>query len=176
LTKIITFNFSLQKPLNQIKPNLAEIVLVSSSSKIVSDTPAFHPSWLSLRKKPERTTDHGQAIGQLYHLWLRSRMRPFCILQSRERTHAVLVIGLYDLLGNPTTCTKLIEPPGPFNCLLLLYCKSKCGQIKCSRTTMSSHTYISSFSLKYFVQPTNINNSNKENFERKKIPEANRRI
>ena len=28
---------------------------------------------------------------------------PFCILQSRARTHAVLVIGLYELLGNPTT-------------------------------------------------------------------------
>jgi hypothetical protein len=27
-------------------------------------------------------------------------------------THAVLVIGLYELLGNPTT--ELIEPPGPF--------------------------------------------------------------
>jgi hypothetical protein len=28
---------------------------------------------------------------------------PFCNLQSRVRTHAVLVIGLYELLGNPTT-------------------------------------------------------------------------
>jgi hypothetical protein len=29
---------------------------------------------------------------------------PFiCNLQSRARTHAVLVIGLYELLGNPTT-------------------------------------------------------------------------
>jgi hypothetical protein len=26
-----------------------------------------------------------------------------CNLQSRVRTHAVLVIGLYELLGNPTT-------------------------------------------------------------------------
>jgi hypothetical protein len=49
-------------------------------------------------KKPEyleRTTDHGQATG--------SRVHPFCNLQSRARTHAVLVIGLYELLGNPTT-------------------------------------------------------------------------
>jgi hypothetical protein len=38
-------------------------------------------------------------------------MHPFCNLQSRARTHAVLVIGLYELLGNPTT--KLIEPPEP---------------------------------------------------------------
>jgi hypothetical protein len=28
---------------------------------------------------------------------------PFCNLQSRARTHAALVIGLYELLGNPTT-------------------------------------------------------------------------
>jgi hypothetical protein len=40
-----------------------------------------------------------------------SRVHPFCNLQSRVRTHAVLVIGLYELLGNPTTL--LIEPPEP---------------------------------------------------------------
>jgi hypothetical protein len=28
---------------------------------------------------------------------------PFCNLQSRARTHAILVIGLYELLGNPST-------------------------------------------------------------------------
>ena len=33
----------------------------------------------------------------------------FCNLPSRPRTHAVLVINLYELLGNPTTL--LIEPP-----------------------------------------------------------------
>ena len=32
-----------------------------------------------------------------------SRVHPFCNLQNRARTHAVLVIGLYELLGNPTT-------------------------------------------------------------------------
>ena len=41
---------------------------------------------------------------------------------------------------------------------------------------MSSHTYIPSFSLKYFVQSTNIINSNEAHFERTKIPEAYRRI
>ena len=35
----------------------------------------------------------------------------FYYLQSRARTHAVLVIDLYELVGNPTT--YLIEPPGP---------------------------------------------------------------
>ena len=28
---------------------------------------------------------------------------PFCNVHSRMRTHAVLVLGLYELLGNPTT-------------------------------------------------------------------------
>ena len=32
-----------------------------------------------------------------------SRMYPFWNLESRARTHAVLVIGLHELLGNPTT-------------------------------------------------------------------------
>ena len=51
---------------------------------------------------PERTTDHGQATGNLYHLRLRVECTLFCNLQSRVRTHAVLVIGLYELL-DPTT-------------------------------------------------------------------------
>jgi hypothetical protein len=34
--------------------------------------------------------------------------KPFCNLQNRERTHAILVIGLHELLGNPIT--ELIEP------------------------------------------------------------------
>ena len=51
----------------------------------------------------ERTTDHGQATGKLYHMRLRVECTLFCNLQSRARTHAVLVIGLYELLGNTTT-------------------------------------------------------------------------
>jgi hypothetical protein len=39
-------------------------------------------------------TDHGQATGKLYHLRLRVECIRFCKLQSRVRTHAVLVIGL----------------------------------------------------------------------------------
>jgi hypothetical protein len=52
---------------------------------------------------PERTTDHGKATGKLYHLRLRVECTLFCNLQSRVQTHAVLVIVLYELLGNPTT-------------------------------------------------------------------------
>jgi hypothetical protein len=36
--------------------------------------------------------------GKLYQL-----RTLFCNLQSRVRTHAVLVIGLYEFIGNPTT-------------------------------------------------------------------------
>ena len=32
-----------------------------------------------------------------------SRVHLFCNVQSRARTHAILVIGLYELLDNPTT-------------------------------------------------------------------------
>jgi hypothetical protein len=56
----------------------------------------------------ERTTDK-QATGKLYHMRLRVECTLFCNLQRRARTHAVLVIGLYELLDNPTT--QLIEPP-----------------------------------------------------------------
>jgi hypothetical protein len=46
-------------------------------------------------KYPEKTTDHEQATGKLYHL--------FVIYKAGCETHAVLVICLYELLGNPTT-------------------------------------------------------------------------
>ena len=72
--------------------------------------------WWKKSEYPERTTDHGQATGKLYHL--RLRVHPFCNFQSWAQTHAVLVIGLYELLGNPTT--QLIEPPGPLILISLL--------------------------------------------------------
>ena len=60
-------------------------------------------SWWKKPEYPERTTDHGQATSKLYHLRLGVECTLFCNLQSRARTHAVLVIGLYELWGNPTT-------------------------------------------------------------------------
>ena len=34
-----------------------------------------------------------------------SRVHIFCNLQRRAQTHAILVIGLTELLGNPIPCT-----------------------------------------------------------------------
>jgi hypothetical protein len=47
--------------------------------------------------------NYRQPTGKRYHLRLRVECTLFCNLQSRLRTHAILVIGLYELLGNPTT-------------------------------------------------------------------------
>ena len=63
----------------------------------------YHGDQFQWWKKPERTTDNGQATGKLYHLQLRVGCTLFRNLQSRVRTHAVLVISLYELLSNPTT-------------------------------------------------------------------------
>ena len=71
---------------------------------------------------PERTTDHGQATGNLYHLRLRVECTLCCNLQSKARTHTVLVICLYELLGNSTTYPT--EPPGPSKSV---WCGLKCN-------------------------------------------------
>ena len=62
----------------------------------------YHGDQFKWWRKPERTTDPGQATGKLYHLWLRVECTLFCNLQSWARTYAILVIGLYELL-DPTT-------------------------------------------------------------------------
>jgi hypothetical protein len=50
---------------------------------------------------PVRTTDHGQATGKLYHLRLRDECTLFVIYKASRELTPVLVIGLYELLGNP---------------------------------------------------------------------------
>ena len=52
---------------------------------------------------PKENHQPWQATGKFYHLRLRVEYILLGNLQSRVRTHAVLVIGLYELLGNPTT-------------------------------------------------------------------------
>jgi hypothetical protein len=44
--------------------------------------------WWKKQEYPERTTDHGQASGKIYHLRLEVECTPFCNLQSRARIHA----------------------------------------------------------------------------------------
>jgi len=51
-------------------------------------------SWNTRREPP---------TGKPYFLRLRVECTLFCNLQSWARTHDILVIGLYELLGNPTT-------------------------------------------------------------------------
>jgi hypothetical protein len=53
-------------------------------------------------EEAERTTDPGQATGKLYHLRLQVECTLFCYLQSWACTHAVLMIGLYELLDPMT--------------------------------------------------------------------------
>ena len=48
-------------------------------------------------------TDHEEATDKLYHLRLRVECTLFCNLQNQARTHVVLVIDLYELLGITTT-------------------------------------------------------------------------
>jgi len=54
--------------------------------------------------------NHRPLASNWYHLRLQVECNIFCNLQSWARNHAVLVIGLYELL-DPTTL--IIEPPGP---------------------------------------------------------------
>ena len=62
-----------------------------SNISAISWQPLF--CWWKKPEYPERTTDHGQATGKLYHLRLRVECTCYCNLQSRARTHAILVIG-----------------------------------------------------------------------------------
>jgi hypothetical protein len=68
-----------------------------SAAKIENSIYRYSVSYMWKKPEyPERTTDHGQATGKLYHLRLRVDCTLSCNLQSRVRTYAVLVIGLYE--------------------------------------------------------------------------------
>jgi hypothetical protein len=77
--------------------------MFTSQYIVIFNTTFSNISAISWQPVDGRTTDHGQATGKLYHLRLRVECTPLCNLQSRARTHAVLVRGLNELLGNPTT-------------------------------------------------------------------------
>ena len=71
--------------------------------------------------RPAVAVEEAELPGETYRSWTSNtktlsleaanQVHPFCNLQSWARTHAVLLIDLYELLGNPAT--KLIESPGP---------------------------------------------------------------
>jgi len=56
-------------------------------------------SWSTRREAPTM----GKQLVNFITCGCESSAPLFCNLQSRARTHAILVIGLYELLGNPTT-------------------------------------------------------------------------
>ena len=93
------------KPTNWVLHRVLTIVFQYIYTKIDFDFCNISAiSWRPvLVVEEERTTDHGQATGKRYHLRLRVECTLFCNLQRRARTHAVSVIGLYELLGIPTT-------------------------------------------------------------------------
>ena len=64
-------------------------------------------------KKPERTTDNGQQLANF--IAAASEVHPFCILQSRARTHAVLVIGVYELLCSRCLFSTSVADRHDFN-------------------------------------------------------------
>jgi hypothetical protein len=62
--------------------------------------------WWRKPDYPERTTDHWQTTGKLYHLWLWVECT-FCNLQSWAWTLAVLVICLYEMLDRCHWATRI---------------------------------------------------------------------
>ena len=71
---------------------------------------------------PERTTDHGQATGKLYHLRLRVEWTLLCNLQSRARTHTVLVIGYIVWVVRSNDLTHWATP-APLGCIKIVIWK-----------------------------------------------------
>jgi hypothetical protein len=81
---------------------LIDLILIFVFNSTFSNISAISWRPVLVVEETGENTDHGQATGKLYHLRLRVECILFCNLQRRARTHAVLVIGLYELLGNPT--------------------------------------------------------------------------
>ena len=53
--------------------------------------------------RPVLVVEEAGVPGENHRPWAASRVHPLCNLQSRAGNHAVLVLCLYELLGNPTT-------------------------------------------------------------------------
>jgi hypothetical protein len=80
--------------------------LPNNSYKPITNTPTFSNistiSWLPVLVVEEAEVPLEKQLVNFITFRLRVECTRFCNLQSRARTHAVLVIGLYELL-DPTT-------------------------------------------------------------------------
>ena len=70
-----------------VKPALKVYCVSTPLSAIFQLYHGVQLKWLKKPEHPKRTTDHEQATGKLYHLWLRVECTLFVNLQSRARTH-----------------------------------------------------------------------------------------
>jgi hypothetical protein len=115
--KSVTFSLSCQFQIKcqGLGGSMSLVVGLSNNSyKPITNTAWVHARLCKLQKTVFAVDDRHQTILATPPLksqnvtWRSSTANTvFCNLQSRAWTHAVLVIGLYELLDNPTT--KLIE-------------------------------------------------------------------
>ena len=103
--------YTIYNNLNGIKSPESHQMLIDLIWFIVFSVTFSNISAISCR--PVYVVEEAGVSGENHRLWARnwqsllfavgSRVHPFCNLQSRAWTDTVLVIGLYELLGNPTT-------------------------------------------------------------------------
>ena len=85
-------------------------------------------SWWKKLEYSERTTDHGQATGKLYHLRLRVECTLFCNLKSRARRQVFEVRPSKKICVFTVTCQKNLGSVGRhsfFSSFFLLSAKPK---------------------------------------------------
>jgi hypothetical protein len=80
------------------------MVLWFSPGTLASSTTKTGPHAIAeILLKVALNTKNQIKSNQIFSQLLQIECTLFCNLQSQVRTHTVLVIGLYELLGNPTT-------------------------------------------------------------------------
>jgi hypothetical protein len=106
----------------------------------------------STRREPATM---GKQLVNFYHLRLRVECTLFCNLQSWVRTHAVLVIGLYELLG--IQLHNSLSHPGPVVLIevyiwIPLQSMNMCRYSSVYTDTNAVHEYVSLFKFIYWYQ------------------------
>ena len=97
----------------RIPPSLHATGLIDWFSATFSDISSISWRLVLVVEEAREPPAMGKQLVNFITCGCESKAPFFCNLQSRARTHAILVIGLYELLGNPTT--QLIEPTGPLH-------------------------------------------------------------